>query len=80
MFVNGSGRNEFFYRGHDIDASYQVSVHLAKWFQKRRFLKIGQSETRIVYGGHVVNGSGQNEKSLQRTFHRCFLPSFTSFG
>jgi len=27
-----------------------------------------------------VNGSGQNEQSLQRTFHRCFLPSFGSFG
>jgi hypothetical protein len=24
--------------------------------------------------------SGQNEQSLQRTFHRCFLPSFDSFG
>jgi hypothetical protein len=27
-----------------------------------------------------VNGSGRNEQSLQRTFHRCFLPSFGSFG
>ena len=27
-----------------------------------------------------VNGSGQNEQSLERTFHRYFLPSFTSFG
>jgi hypothetical protein len=27
-----------------------------------------------------VNGWGQNEQSLQRTFHRCFLPSFGSFG
>jgi hypothetical protein len=27
-----------------------------------------------------VDGSGQNEPSLERTFHRCFLPSFTSFG
>ena len=27
-----------------------------------------------------VNGSGQNEQSLERTFHRCFLLSFTSFG
>ena len=26
-----------------------------------------------------VNGSGQNEQSLYRTFHRCFLPSFSSF-
>jgi hypothetical protein len=41
------------YRGHAIDASYQVSVHFAKQFQRRRFLKIGQSETRIAYGGHV---------------------------
>jgi hypothetical protein len=27
------------YRGPSIDASYQVSVHLAKGFQRRRFLK-----------------------------------------
>jgi hypothetical protein len=27
-----------------------------------------------------VNGSGQNEQSLERTFHKCFLPSFTCFG
>jgi hypothetical protein len=41
------------YRGPSIDASYQVSVHLAEWFQRRRFIKIGQSETRIACGGHV---------------------------
>jgi hypothetical protein len=41
------------YRGSFIDASYQVSVHLAKRFQRRRFKKIGQSETRIACGGHV---------------------------
>ena len=40
-------------RGPAIDASYQVSVHLAKRFQRRRYLKIGQSETRIACGGHV---------------------------
>jgi hypothetical protein len=38
------------YRGPSIDASYQVSVHLAKRFQRRRFKKISQSETRIAYG------------------------------
>jgi hypothetical protein len=41
------------YRGPSIDASYQVSVHLAKWFQWRRFLEIDQPETRIACGGHV---------------------------
>ena len=41
------------YRGSAIDASNQVSVHLAKRFQRRRFKKISQSETRIAYGSHV---------------------------
>ena len=41
------------YRGPSIDDSYQVSDHLAKQFQRRRFLEINQSETRIACGGHV---------------------------
>jgi hypothetical protein len=53
MFVNGSKRNEQSHRGPSIDASYHVSVHLAKLFQSRRFLEIDQSETIIVCGGHV---------------------------
>jgi hypothetical protein len=36
-----------------IDASHQVSVHLTKQFQRRRFLEINQPETRIAYGSHV---------------------------
>jgi hypothetical protein len=41
------------YRGPSIDASYQVSVHLAKLFQSWRFLEIDQLETIIACGGHV---------------------------
>ena len=36
-----------------IGASHQVSVHLAKQFQRRRFLEINQPETRIAYGSQV---------------------------
>jgi hypothetical protein len=36
-----------------IGASHQVSVHLAKQLQRRRFLEIDQSETRMACGGHV---------------------------
>ena len=36
-----------------ICASHQVSVHLAKQFQRRRFLEINQPETRIAYDSHV---------------------------
>jgi hypothetical protein len=45
--------NEHIYRGPSIDASYQVSDHLPKRFQRRRCLEIDQSETRIACGGHV---------------------------
>ena len=41
------------YRGPSKDASYQATVHLAKWFQRRRIKKISQSETRIACGGHI---------------------------
>jgi hypothetical protein len=40
-------------RGPSIDVSYQVSDHLAKRFQRRRFLEIDHSETRMACGGHV---------------------------
>ena len=41
-----------------IGASYQVSVHLAKQFQRRRFLEINQPETRIAHGSHVCKRIG----------------------
>jgi hypothetical protein len=48
------------YRGPFIDASYQVSVDLAKLFQRRRYLEINQSETRITCGGHVSKRIGMD--------------------
>jgi hypothetical protein len=48
MFVNESELNEHFHRGPSKDASYQISIHLAKQFQRRRFfLEINQSETDL---------------------------------
>jgi hypothetical protein len=68
------------YRGPAIDASYQVSIHLAKRFQRKRFLKSANQKQELTMAAMFVNGSGQNEQSLERIFHRCFLLSFTSFG
>jgi hypothetical protein len=54
MFANESGRYEhLFFRGPSINASYQVSIHLAKRFRGEYFLEIDQSEKRIACGGHV---------------------------
>jgi hypothetical protein len=41
------------YRGPSKDASYQVTVHLTKQFQRRSILKISKSETKIICDGHV---------------------------
>ena len=46
------------YRRPSIDASYQVSVHLASRCQRRRFFLIDQSKTRISYIGHVCEWIG----------------------
>ena len=70
----------YLHRGPSIDASYQVQVHLAKRFQRRKILKISQSETESPVAAMFVNGSGGNEQFLQRTAHRSYLPSFSSFG
>ena len=62
-------------------ASYQVSVHLAKRFQRRRFFRNQPIRNKnCLWRPCLLIRSGQNEQSLERTFHRCFLPSFTSFG
>ena len=74
------------HRGHSIDASYQVSVQLAKRFQRRRFLKIGQSETRNclwrpcllmdrdemskLYRGPSIDASYQVSVHLAKGFQR----------
>jgi hypothetical protein len=42
--------------------AYQVLDHLAKRFQRRRFLEIDQSKLSVV--AMFVNGSGQNEQTL----------------
>ena len=68
------------YRGPSKDASYQVLIHLARRFQRRRFKKSANQKQELPVAAMFVNGSEQNEQYLQRTFHRCYLPNFSSFG
>jgi hypothetical protein len=60
MFATDRDGMSNLYRGSSMDASYQVSDHLAKRFQRKRFLEIDQSEKRIACGGHVCNWIGTN--------------------
>ena len=49
-------------------------------FRGEEFKKSANQKQELPMVAMFVNGSGQNEPFLERTFHRCFLPSFTSFG
>ena len=42
----------------NTDRTFNSSAHLAKQFQRKRLLEIGQSETRIVCGDHVCQRIG----------------------
>jgi hypothetical protein len=46
------------YRGPSIDASYQVSVHLAKRFRRRRFFKIANQKQELPVAAMFINGLG----------------------
>ena len=47
---------------------------------REEFLKSANQKQESPAVAMFVNGSGRNEQSLQRTSHKCFLPSFESFG
>ena len=52
------------YRGPSIDASYQVSIHLAKRFQRRFLKKSANQKQELPVAVMFGNESGQNEQSL----------------
>ena len=45
-------------------------------FRGKDFKKSANQKQELPMAAMFVDGLGQNEQSLERTFHRCFLPSF----
>ena len=69
------------HRGHSIDASYQVSVYLAKLCQSRRLFRNWQiGKKNCLWRPCLLTDWDKISNIYRRTFHRCFLPSFGSFG
>ena len=81
MFVNESGRNE-----HSLQKTFQgCSLPSFDSFgpvvsKEKIFQKSTNQKQEWPVASMFVNGSGRNEQYLQRTCHRCFQPSFGSFG
>jgi hypothetical protein len=49
-------------------------------FRGEDLKKSANQKQELAVAAMFVNGSGKNVQSLERTFYRCFLPSFSSFG
>ena len=49
-------------------------------FRGEDFFKLANQKQELPMVAMFVNESGSNEQSLERTFYRCFLPSYSSFG
>ena len=64
-----------FYTGPSIDASYQVSVHLANWFQRRIILKIRKKND--LWWPCLLTDRDEKSNGI---CYRCFLPNFGWFG
>ena len=48
-------------------------------FRGEDLKKSANQNQELPLAAMFVNGSGQNEQTLQRAFHKCFLPNFSSF-
>ncbi len=86
MFVNDRDKMSNPYREPSIDASYQVSVHLAKQFQRRRFFRnrpirnknclwqpyllMDRDEMSNLYRGPPIDASYQVSVHLAKRFQR----------
>jgi hypothetical protein len=91
MFVNGLGRIHAILFSDWLISKKSSPLKLFRQMNGNLVRSIyGMSSMKIVHfilmkqelpvAAMFVYGSGQNEHSLERTFHRCFLPSFGSFG
>ena len=63
------------YRGSSIDATYQISIHLGKRFQRR--FKTNQP---IKNNNFLWRPCSLTDRDEISNLYACFLPNFSSFG
>jgi hypothetical protein len=49
-------------------------------FRGEDFFKSANQKQELPVAAMFVTGSGRNEHSIKRSFHRCFLPTSRSIG
>jgi hypothetical protein len=64
MFIKDRDEMSSPYKGSSIDASYHVSLHLGRRFQKIFFFKSTNRKQELPVAAMLINGLGRNEHSL----------------
>ena len=67
-----------YYNGEDFSEMNQSET--SSFGQEKILKKSVKQKQELPVVAMFVNRSGQNDQSLERTFHGCFQPSFSSFG
>ena len=82
MFINGIGTKLVLFiedRPQMIPTKFRL-IWLSGFRGEFFLQKSTNQKQELSVAAMFVNGSGWNEQSQQRTFHKCFLLSFRSFG
>ena len=79
-FLTNQDEMSNLYGGPSIHAFYQISVHLGKWFQRRRFFRNQHIRKKNGLWWPCLLMDWNYMSNFYRTFQGCFLPSFDSFG
>jgi hypothetical protein len=61
-----------------LKGAHFVLIHYQAWLPQA--ILVSDWPIKKIFSAMLGNGSKQNVHLLERTFHRCFLPSFGSFG
>jgi hypothetical protein len=69
------------YKRPSIDGSYQVSVHLAKGFQRRRLTceKLTDDRRQVMAKAHIVFGKVSYSKMTTTAGHSFYIGPIGSF-
>ena len=68
------------YRGPSSMLPTKFQFIQVSGFRRRRFFINRPIRQELLVAAMFIHGSGRNQESLQRTFHRCFLSSVIAFG
>ena len=80
IFVGGTGRNKVTSQRTLHRCFLPSFTPFGQAVSEEIFLTVANQKQELPLAAIFAGGMGRNEETLQRTLHRCFLPSLVPFG